>query len=95
MLQVIEEKLTLLHIIATHDAFISGRRSRAMYAGLIKVRPPSQPRGSSVQSTVQVEMALFDQSCRIHVALCLSNVLSRMSLLELNTNVSNHVLAFA
>lgn len=35
--QMIEEKLTLLHIVATHEAFISGRRSRAMFAGIIKV----------------------------------------------------------
>ncbi|KAK9863222.1 hypothetical protein WJX84_002955 [Apatococcus fuscideae] len=34
--RVIEEQLTLLHIIATHDAFISGRRTRAMYAGIVK-----------------------------------------------------------
>ena len=38
--QVIEEKLTLLHIIASHEAFISGRRSRAMYAGIVKVNRP-------------------------------------------------------
>lgn len=35
--QVIEEKLTLLYIVATHEAFISGRRSRAMFAGIVKV----------------------------------------------------------
>ncbi|KAK9818671.1 hypothetical protein WJX74_002507 [Apatococcus lobatus] len=34
--RVVEERLTLLHIVATHEAFISGRRSRAMYAGIIK-----------------------------------------------------------